>query len=76
MTTNDKYVCGKIGKDCINVIKKLNSKYSHKLLDHAKYSATNALKIASKKTEATGELIYHKIADKTAKVSITSTQNS
>ena len=36
-----------IGK---NISKNLNSKYSQKLLDHAKQSATNALKIASKRT--------------------------
>ena len=36
----------KIGK---NISKNLSSKYSEKLLDYAKKSATDALKIASKK---------------------------
>ena len=31
-----------------NISKNLNSKYSQKLLDHAKQSATDALKTASK----------------------------
>ena len=52
----------------------LNSKYSQKLLDHTKQSATDSLKPASKKAtekkaEATVDLIGNKIADKIIKVS-------
>ena len=58
-----------IGK---NIIKNLNGKYSQKLLDHGKQSATDAFKTASKRpisetTEAT--LFGNKIADKIMKVS-------
>ena len=47
-----------IGK---NIIKNLSNKYSQKLMDHAKQSATDALKTASKRAilktaEATGNL--------------------
>ena len=57
----------------------LSSKYSQKLLDHAKQSATDALKISSKRavqktTEATGDLIGIKIADKITRFSKTSPQ--
>ena len=46
----------------------LSGKYSQKLIDHAKQSATNAFKFASKRaiqktTEATGHLIGNKIDD-------------
>ena len=49
-----------IGK---NISKNLISKYSQKLLDHAKQSATDVLKTASKKeiqnpAEATGDLYW------------------
>ena len=62
-----------IGK---NIMKNLSGKYRQKLLDHAKQSATDALKTASKiqihKTaEATGNLIGNKIADKIINVSRT-----
>ena len=58
------------------VSKRLISKYSQKLIDHAKESATDALKIASKKSdpkkaEATGDLIGNKIADTIKRVWIT-----
>ena len=54
----------KIGK---NISKNLNGKYSQKLLDHTKQSATDAFQTASKraiqkKAEATGDLIDNKIA--------------
>ena len=57
--------------------KNLSGKYSQKLLDHTKQSATDALKTTSKivikKTEgATGDLIGNKVADKFTKVSKTS----
>ena len=55
--------------DVKDISKDLNGKYSQKLFDHAKQSATGALKTASKrpikkKAEATGDLIGNKIADK------------
>ena len=55
-----------IGK---NISKNLINKYSQELLDHAKQSATYALKTTSKgafqrTAEATGDLIENKIADK------------
>ena len=56
------------------VSENLSGKYSQKLLDHAKQSATDALKTTSKKViekaaEGTGELIGNKIANKITKVS-------
>ena len=62
-----------IGK---NVSKNLSCTYSQKLLNHAKQSATDALKTSSKKAEATGDLIGNKIAYKITEVSKTSPQNS
>ena len=58
----------KFGK---NIGKTLRGKYSEKLLDHAKQSATDALKTISvrKIQKATGDLIGNKIAEKTPKVS-------
>ena len=52
-----------------NVSKKLSVKYSHKVLDHAKQSATDDLKPNSKRvikktTEVTGDLIGNKTAAK------------
>ena len=60
-----------IGK---NITKNLSSKYNQKILDHAKQSATDAIKTASKWAiqkieEATGDLIGNKIADKITRVS-------
>ena len=57
-----------------NISKSLNSKYSQKLLDHAKQSATDAFKTSSKgaiqkAVEATGYLIENKIADRVSKTS-------
>ena len=67
-----------IGK---NTSKSLSSKYSQKLFDRAKRSATDPLKTASKgaiqKTaEATGDLSGNKIGDKITKVSKTSPKNN
>ena len=70
-----------IGK---KISKNLSSKYSQKLFDHAKQSATDALKNASKKkiiiiqktAEATGDLICNKIAYRITKVSKTSSKNN
>ena len=61
--------------------KKLSGKYSLKLLDHAKQSATDAFKTASKRaiqktTEAAGDLNRNKITDKTIKVSRRSQHNN
>ena len=49
-----------------NTSKNLTSKYHQKILDHAKQSATDALKTASKRAirktaEATGDLIEQKM---------------
>ena len=49
--------------------KNMSNKYSQKLVDTAKKSATDAIKTASKRAiqktaEATGDLIGNKIADK------------
>ena len=56
-----------------NMGKGLSNKYGQKLLDSAKKSAADAIKTASKraiqKTEATGDLIGNKIADKITIVS-------
>ena len=62
-----------IGK---NISKYLSSKYSLKILDHAKWSATDAIKTASnraiqKTAETTGDLIGNKIADKITRASKT-----
>ena len=61
----------KIGK---NISKILSSKYRQKLLNHAEWSATDALKTTSKRViqktaEATGDLIGNTIADKITSVS-------
>ena len=63
-----------------NIGKNLNNKYSQKLIDPAKKSATDALKITSKKAiqrtaEATGDLVGKKIADKITTVSKKSSKN-
>ena len=57
-----------------NIGRNLSNKYGQKLVDTAKKSATDALKIASKlaiqKTaEATGDLVGNKIADKITSIS-------
>ena len=64
-----------------NKSKNLSSQYNQKLFDHAKQSATDAIKTASKsaieKTAgATGDLIENKIADKITRVSKISTKNN
>ena len=49
--------------NCCLLLKK--GKYSQKILDHAKQSATDAVKTASKRTEETnGDLIGNKTVDK------------
>ena len=67
-----------IGK---NISKNWSSKCSQKLLDHAKQSAADTLKTASKKinpkrAKATGDLIDNKFGDGFTKVSKTSAQNN
>ena len=68
----------KMGKNVVeNISKNLSSKYSQKLLDHAKQSVTYTLKTPSKRAiqkaaETTGYLIRNKIADKIKRVSKTS----
>ena len=49
-----------------NTSRNLSSKYSKKLLDHDKQSATDALKTTSKRAEAMGYLIGNKIANNIA----------
>ena len=68
----------KIGK---NISKNLGSKYSQKLLNHTKKSATDALTTASKRAiqktaEATDDLVGNRTADKITKSSINSPQNT
>ena len=71
----------------IKISGNLISKYSHKLHDHAKQSATDALKMLQKerfkkkkerkrKKAAACDLIGNKIADKITRVSKTSPQNN
>ena len=58
-----------IGTHAAKVAKNISNKYSQKLVDTTKKSATDAIKTASKRTiqktaEATGDLSGNKIADK------------
>ena len=58
-----------IGTHAAKVAKNMSNKYSQKLVDTAKKSATDTIKTASKRAiqktaEATGDLIGNKIADK------------
>ena len=58
----------------------MSGKCSQKLIDHAKQSATDALKTTSKKViqktaEATGDLIGNKMADRITYISKNSQQN-
>ena len=64
-----------------NIIKNLSSKFIQEPLDHAKQSATDALKTTSKEeiqktAEAAGDLIANKIANKIEKVPKNSTQDA
>ena len=57
-----------------NICKNLSGKYTPKLFDHARKSATYALKtfserVIQKTPEATGDLIGNKIPDRITKVS-------
>ena len=68
-------VAKNIGTHAAKVAKNMSNKYSPKIVDTAKKSATDTVKTASKRAiqktaEATGDLIDNKIADKiTAKPS-------
>ena len=58
-----------IGTHATKVAKNMRNKYSQKLVDTAKNSATDAIKTASKRAiqkaaEATGNLVGNKISDK------------
>ena len=68
------YFAKNIGTHAAKVTKNTSNKYSQKLVDTAKKSATDAIKTASKRAirktaEATGDLIGNKIADKITKAS-------
>ena len=63
-----------------NIGKNLSNKYSQKIIDTAKKSATDAIKTASqqviqKTAEATGGLVGNEIADKITSISKKSTKN-
>ena len=63
-----------------NIGRNLSHKYSQKIIDTAKKSATNAIKTAPRRAirktaEATGDLIGNKIADKITSISKKSTKN-
>ena len=63
-----------IGTYAAKAAKNMSNKYSQKLVDTAKKSATDAIKTASKRSiqktaEATGDLVGNKIADKITNVS-------
>ena len=53
-----------------------SGKYSHKLLDHAKTSATDALKTSSKRVIQKTKRVINKIANKSTKLSKDSQQNN
>ena len=62
------------GYGFLSFARSLNNKYGQKLVDSAKKSTTDALKIASKRAiqetaEATGDLVVNKTADKIASYS-------
>ena len=70
-----------IDKNVKNISQNLRSKYSQEPLDHAKQSARDVLKTASKRTiqetaEVTGDLIGNKIANKITRVSKTLPKNN
>ena len=71
-----------MGKNVGKVISKnLSGKYSQKLIDHVKQSATGAPKIFSKRiirktAKANGDVIGNKTADRIIKVSRSSLENN
>ena len=73
-----KNMCKTNGK---NISQSLSGKYNQKPFDHAKQSATDAIKTFSKRViqktaGATGDLIGNKIANKISKLSQNSQQNN
>ena len=70
-----KNICKNIAK---NISKNENGKYSQKLLDHTKQSATDALKTTSKRViqKATGDMISNKNANKIMRIPKNSQQNN
>ena len=66
-------ICVK-GYGILSFARSMSNKYGQKLVDTAKKSATDAIKIVSKRAiqktaEATGDLVGNKIGDKTTSVS-------
>ena len=66
-------ICVK-GYEILSFARGMSNKYGQKLVDTAKKSATDAIKIVSKRAiqktaEATGDLVGNKIADKITSVS-------
>ena len=64
-----------------NICKNLSGKYNQKILDHARQSATDALKTTSKRViqntaEATGDLISNKTATRITRISKNAQQNN
>ena len=69
------------GYGFMSFARSMSNKYGKKLVDTAKKSATDAMKIASKRAiqktaEPTGDLVGNKIADETTSVSKKSTKKS
>ena len=69
-----------MGTHATKLAKSLSNKYGQNLLDNAKKSTTDVIKVASKraikkKAEATGDLIRNKIADKITSVSKNALKN-
>ena len=69
------------GYGFMSFARSMSNKYGQKLVDTAKKSATDAIKIASKRgiqktAEATGDLMGNKIADKIASVSKKKSNNN
>ena len=58
-----------LGTYTTKVAKNLNNKYGRKLADSGKKSAADALKIADKAAEATGDLVRNVIANKITSIS-------
>ena len=58
-----------MGTHATRVTKNLNNKYGQKLVDSAKKYATDALKIAGKRAEASGNIVGNFIADKITSIS-------
>ena len=63
-----------VKKNGKNIIKKFSEKYSQKLFDHAKQSASDTFKTASKReiqetADTTGDLTGNEITDRVTKVS-------